>query len=216
MFTVIPLESRPQPAPVSPYLVTAKLVHPYVLSYHTGLELHGVAQSSFYRVFVATPRRFEPFEYQGVAYQRVHAREREVRAASTQVTVEAQPVAVATREWTVAHCALRLDLAGGIEELLKSVANFAHLDPAKLHAAAVTLGHKVFINRLGFLLALHRETWSVSDEDLRPFRDRMSSATSYFGAKRGSSRYVKEWHLMVPENLEQVMRPCPPTSRRQR
>lgn len=208
LFAVIPLESRPEPAPVSPYLVASKLAAPYVLSYHTGLELHGVAQSTFYRVFVATPQRFEPFEYQGVTYQLVHAKELEVREASAHVTVEDQPVAVATREWTVAHCALRLDLAGGLEELLKSAGNFAHLDPAKIHAAAQALGHKVLFNRLGFILTVHRDKWGFSEADLRPFRDRMARAPSYFGAKRGHARYLKEWHLMVPDNLEQVMRPA--------
>lgn len=205
LYAVIPLESRPNAAPVNPYLVASKLASPYVLSYHTGLELHGVAQSTFYRMFVATPNRFGTLEYQGVTYQAVPAGERETREAATEVTVEDQPVAVASREWTVAHCALRLRLAGGLEELLKSVRTFAYLDPRELRAAARRLGRKVLLNRLGFILDHVGDKWDLSSRDLERFRAGMSKDPSYFGAQRGHARYVRDWHLLVPDNLEQVV-----------
>lgn len=205
LYAVIPVQSRPNAGPVNPYLVAAKLAAPYVLSYHTGLELHGVAQSTFYRVFVATPHRFAPLEHQGVTYQAVQAHEREVREAATEVTVEDQPVALASREWTVAHCALRLKFAGGLEEVLRSVRKFASLDPSRLHAAARTLGRKVLLNRLGFILDHFGEKWDVSNGDLELFRAGMSTDPSYFGAKPGNARYVKDWNLLVPHNLEQVV-----------
>jgi predicted transcriptional regulator of viral defense system len=208
LYAVVPLESRGKPAMVNPYLLASRLAHPYVLSYHTGLELHGVAQSTFNRVFVLTPQRVEPLEYQGMAYQMVHAKEEEVRESSTTTTLEDQRVAVATREWTVVHCAHRLDFAGGLEELLKSVGNFAYLTPAALASAAKFLGHKVLYNRLGFLLDYFGDKWDVSERDLETFRDRMAREPSYFGTKPGQARYVKQWQLMVPDNLDQVMRPA--------
>lgn len=208
LYAVVPLESRGRPPAVNPYLLAARLARPYVLSYHTGLELHGVAQSTFNRVFVATPQRVEPLEYQGVTYQAVVATEKEVRSAATTVTVEDHPVAVATREWTVAHCAQRLEYAGGLEELLKSLRNFAYLTPAALASAAKTLGHKVLYNRLGFLLDHVGDKWDVSDADLEPFRAGMAREPSYFGTVPGKARFVKAWQLMVPDNLDQVMRPA--------
>ncbi len=207
VYTVVPLEARGDPPPPNPYLVASKLARPYLLSYHTGLELHGVAQSVFYTVYVAAPKRFRTFTHRGVKYQAVRATSEEVERAATELSVEDQRVKVASREWTVAHCALRLDLAGGFEEFVKSVAGFAYLKPDRLLEAAEALGPKVLYNRLGFLLDLYRDRWQVSRNDLSQFHARLSNYTDYFGTRPGEARYVREWNLMVPDNLEQVIRP---------
>lgn len=206
VYTVVPLEARGNPPPPNPYLVASKLTDPYVLSYHTALELHGVAQSTFYTAYVATSKRFRALTHRGVRYQAVRATPDEVEKATTELGVEDQRVRVASREWTVAHCVLRLDLAGGFEEVLRSVAGFAYLRPERLLEAVAVLGRKVLYQRLGFLLDLHKERWQVSPSDLDLFRTRLGKYTDYFGARPGHARYVRGWNLMVPDNLEQVIR----------
>lgn len=207
VYAVVPLEARGNPPPPNPYLVASKLTKPYVLSYHTALELHGVAQSTFYTVYVATPKRFRSFTHRDVKYQPVRATPAEVEKAATDLSVEDQRVKVASREWTVAHCALRLDLAGGLEEVLKSVAGFAYLRPERLLEAADFLGQKVLYHRLGFILDLYKDRWQVAPNDLERFRTRLGEYTDYFGTRPGQAKYVREWNLMVPDNLPTVMRP---------
>jgi predicted transcriptional regulator of viral defense system len=207
LHAIVPIDARGSPPPPNPYLVASKLTDPYVLSYHTALELHGVAQSTFYTVHVATSKRFRPFTHRGVRFLAVRATPQEVKAAATQLKLADQRVKVASREWTVAHCALRLDLAGGFEEFLKSVAGFAYLRPERLLEAATLLGRKILYHRLGFLLDTYRKRWHVSTDDLDLFRANLGDYTDYFGARPGHARYVREWNLMVPDNLEQVIRP---------
>lgn len=208
VYTVVPLEARDSPPPPpNPYLVASKLTKPYLLSYHTALELHGVAQSTFYKVYVATPKRFRTFTHCDITYQAVRGTSEEVEKAATGLSVEDQRLTVASREWTVAHCALRLDLAGGLEEFLKSVAGFADLKVGRLVEAADAMGQKVLYHRLGFLLDLYKDRWHVSPSDLDRFRARLSDYTDYFGTRPGRAKYVKAWNLMVPDNLDQVIRP---------
>lgn len=208
LYLVVPLEARgPHPPPPNPYLLASKLASPYVLAYHTALELHGVAQSTFYAVYVATPKRFRTFTHHGMKYQAVRASLREVQEAATTTSIHDQPVKVTSREWTVAHCAARLDLAGGLEEFLKSVSSFAYVRPDPLAAAASELGRKGLYNRLGFVLELFQNRWHVSETDLDKFRAKLSRSADYFGTRPGRAKYVKAWNLMVPDNLDQVMRP---------
>ncbi len=210
LYAIVPVQARgeePPPAP-NPYLVASKLATPYVLSYHTGLELHGVAHSAFTTVYVATPNRFATFEHRGVGYQAVRADPDEVARAAEEISVEDQPLQVATREWTAAHCLARLDLAGGLEEVLKSLAGFAYLRPDRLLEACQALGQKNLYHRAGFVLDLYQDRWHVEPAQLDRFRSRLSTHTDYLGTRPGEATYVGLWNLMVPENLEQVIRPA--------
>ena len=193
---------------VSPYVVAGKLRDTYALSYHTALELHGVAQSSAYKVYVTTPNPFRTFEFQEVTYRAIKAKPGELEMSGTSTTVEDQEIRHTNREWTIAQCALRLELAGGLEEYLKSIAGFSYVKFEPLYSAAVFLGRKTLFNRLGFVLSLFKERWKVADEDLSRFRSAKAPHVQYFGAKPGRGRFVKEWNLMVPHNLEQVIQPA--------
>lgn len=208
LYAVVPLDARESPPPPNPYLVASKLAEPYVLSYHTGLELHGVAQSSFNTLYVATPNRFKAFEHRGISYKPVRASPEEVDHAAIELSVEDQAIQVADREWTAAHCLARLDLAGGLEEVLKSLAGFAYLRPEPLLEACRVIGQKNLYNRAGFVLELYQDDWNLDDAELAPFEENLSKHTDYFGTQPGQARYVKRWNLMVPENLDQVVRPA--------
>jgi len=190
---------------VSPYLVASKLREAYVLSYHTALELHGVAQSAFYEVYVTTPSPFRPFSFQDVTYRSIKAKPGDLAISHTSTTVEDEVVRLSNREWTIAQCALRLEYAGGLEEYLKSVAGFSYVKVEQLYSAAVVLGRKTLFNKLGFVLSQFKDRWKITDEDLRRFRSAKAKHVQYFGTKPGRGRFVKEWNLMVPDNLEQVV-----------
>ncbi len=206
LYAIVPVDERGSPSPPNPYLVASKLADPYLLSFHTGLELHGVAQSSFSAKYVATPTRFQPLEHEGIRYRPVIMSHDEIDAAATSISIQDQPVTVASREWTAVHCLARLDLAGGLEEVLKSLAGFAYLRPERLLEACEKVGQKNLYHRAGLLLELNQERWHIDDDQLSSFEANLSEHTDYFGTRPGQARYVKRWNLMVPENLDQVMR----------
>lgn len=202
----VSLVERPEASPpVNPYLVASKLTEPYFLGYHTALELHGVAHSEYRVVHVASPKQLRAFEFQGVEYRRVPATAREVELASTKHRVEDQAVNVASREWTLVQCALRLDLAGGFEEYYRSVTGFASLHPDKALAATRFYKTRTLYNRVGFMLWANRERWHVTPEDLAPFKRGLSKHPYYFGVPKGAAKYVREWNVFVPQSMTEVI-----------
>lgn len=208
VYATVPVSLRERPdeaPPVNPYLLASKLTEPSYLGYHTALELHGVAHSDYRVVHVATPKQLRTFEFQGREYRRAPATPREVELASTRHRVEDQPVLVASREWTLAQCALRLDLAGGFEEFYRSVGGFSSMRPEAALAATRFYRTKTLYNRVGFVLWAYRERWQIAEDDLAPFRRNISEHPYYFGAQRGASRYVREWNVFVPANLAGVI-----------
>lgn len=208
LYAIVPLDARGSPPSPNPYLVASKLAEPYLLSYHTALELHGVAHSSFNTLYVATPNRFKAFEHRGATYKAVRASPEEIDHAATEMSIGDQPVQVASREWTAAHCLARLDLAGGLEEVLESLAGFAYLRPERLLEACRVIGQKNLHNRAGFVLELYQDDWHLDEDEFTSFEENLSKHTDYFGTQPGQARYVKRWNLMVPENLDQVIRPA--------
>lgn len=225
LYAVVPLNARGEEPVVNPYLVASKLARPYVLGYHTALELHGAAHSSFHQAFVASPASFRTFTHQGITYRRVAATGAEVEKSRTMVVVEGQDVHVAKREWALVRCAHRLDLSGGLEELLRSVEAIPSLNLAEVHDALRTLGYATLYNRVGFILSRYRKLWRVSDADLAELREHVSAHRQYFGAgpprewptggrlarPRANKKvkasatpravFVQEWNVLVPEHL---------------
>jgi len=190
---------------VNPYLLASKLTAPYALAYHTALEMHGVAHSSYHAVHVASPKNFRGFEHRGVTYRHVRASAREVERSTETHKVEGQPVSVTTREWTLAHCALRPELAGGFEEILQSLRGFSSMRASAVLEAARFLRVKTLYNRAGFLLWANRERWHVTEEDLAPFKRGLSEHVHYFGTSKGQGRFVPEWRVMIPQSAQGVV-----------
>lgn len=196
-----PGEMQSDRAPVvNPYLVGSKLASPSMLAYHTALEMHGVAHSSYHEVYVASPKSFRGFEHAGVRYKHVRASAREVEAAGETHKVDGQVVRVTTREWTLVHCALRPDLSGGFEELMQSLRGFASLRVELVLEAVRALRVRSLYNRVGFVLWANRDKWRLTEADLAPFRRGVSTHVHYFGASKGQARFVPEWRVMIPQS----------------
>jgi predicted transcriptional regulator of viral defense system len=208
VYATVPLSHKENPdaaPPVNPYLVASKLARPYFLGYHTALELHGVAHSTYHVLHVATPHQMRPFAFQGLAYRRVPASKREVELASTTHRVEDQPVKVAGKEWALVQCALRLGLAGGFEEYVRSVSAFASVDPERVLAATRFYKTRTLYNRVGLVLWANRKRWHLTQGDLAPFKRGLSKHPYYFGAKKGAASYLREWNVFVPESTVEAL-----------
>lgn len=204
LYAVRPLEDRARPEPTNPYLIACRLTGPYVLSHHTALEVHGVAHSAFNLVCVSTPRRFRPFTHEGLRYRPVLTPTRELVAARQVRRIEDQEVQVASPAWALVQCVRRPDLAGGVEETMRSVEGFSALRAAEVLRAARLVAQRSLFNRLGFVLSRFAERWDVTPSVLKAFTARRSTFVGYFGTHPGRARYVREWRLMVPASVAEA------------
>lgn len=136
------------------HIIASKLRVEYYLGFHTALELHGCAYSWFRTVTVCVRHgeQFRPFEFQGVTY----------RAASTahpalgveSVSKAGHELHVSDPSRTFIDCIDRPGLAGGWEEVLKSLSGLPGVKGDELLCVLKAFGRKVLYRKAGLVLGL--------------------------------------------------------------
>ncbi len=184
-------------APVDPYRLGARVVSPYAFAYGTALALHGAESAVRSEVLVASPRRFDSFEYESVLYRRALPWPEEGRV---RIPVGPELVWATTPERTLVDCVRVPANAGGVAELLRAGAALPRLKPAELLRWVDHYREANLAARLGFLLeALRRpEADHALLEELERRRPR---APFYFEAASRGGTLVGRWNLIVPEHL---------------
>ena len=206
LYEIIPTERIGKQKPVADkFLLGRKIVEPYCFAYHTALELHGVANSAMYNtVYVASPSQFRSFAYDGVEFKWTPRRQ---LTGSEYAIWRTSRIRVTDGERTIVDCLDRVDLAGGFEELYKSLLAMRNVNPQRLRECARMTGKKVILNKLGFFLSLPRirEVWSIDEIELAKLREGLSPRIFYFETSKGQGRLSREWNLIVPNNIEELM-----------
>jgi predicted transcriptional regulator of viral defense system len=206
LYEIIPLENVGKSKPVADkFLLGRKIVQPYCFAYHTALEIQGVANSAFYNtVYITSPRQFRSFTYDGIDFKWIP---RGQLTGSEPTIWTTARILVTDRERTVVDCIDRVDLAGGFEELYKSLLSMRNVNFQKLYDYAKMANKKVLFHKLGFFLSLPRihEVWSVDDDGLRKMREDLSPRIFYFEASKGQGRLIGEWNLIVPKRIEELI-----------
>lgn len=207
LYAVIPQGSDPESYPVDPYLVAAKLTPDAVLSHHTALEFHGRAYSVWgHRIYSAArppgPQTFQLQVFRGARFPTALRRANAEHADMQQVERAGVPVRVTSLERTLVDVVDRPDLAGGWEEVWRSLASIELLDVDRVVAYALKLDNATTIARVGFVVSQHRDTWMIADRQLQPLRDRRPKRPHYLDrSRREAGRLVKDWNLVVPPDV---------------
>ena len=207
LYAVIPQGADPESYPVDPYLVAAKLTPDAVLSHHTALEFHGRAYSVWgHRIYSAArppgPLTFQSQVYRGARFPTALRRANAEHADVQQVERAGVPVHVTSLERTLVDAVDRPDLAGGWEEVWRSLASIEFLDLDRVVAYALELDNATTIARVGFIVSQHRDTWMITDRQLQPLHDRRPKRPHYLDrSRRESGRLVKDWNLVVPPDV---------------
>jgi len=204
LYYVIPIGHNVEFTP-NPMVIASKLATPYYLGYHTALELHGAAYSAFHRVYVVTNETFKPFEFKGITYARVKPLDNNLEIGVGCRKVEGNCVFLSDRERTLIDGIDRLLYAGGIEEYLKSVFLFPYVDAERVYKYLLALNRKVLFAKVGWVLSLFRDKWRIDTTLLRRLKTHLSKRTVYLAGKRKASKFQREWNIMVPANIAELL-----------
>lgn len=189
---------------IEPFLVAAKLANDCVLAYHSALELHGVAYSYTHRIYFYSGTRTRRFEFMDAEYIPV---QKKVTWGVISIEREGGIVRMTDRERTVLDCLDRPDYAGGLEELFKSLDLFPSVDFDKMRGYLKKIGKVILYAKAGFLLEHFKERWNVSDALLSEIEKEVQGKESrYFCAKKGHSRLIRRWNLIIPDNFISLLR----------
>jgi predicted transcriptional regulator of viral defense system len=180
-----------------PFEIVFALDASAVLSFHSALEVHGVAHSVFSTCQFRSVAVATPFEYSAILYRPFpHADDVLTQVAGGRGGLR---VTVTTREQTIVDCLEHSNRAGGIEEVLRSLSVFPYVDVEAL-SVLVSAKSPSLAARVGWLLEQKSERWRVSDGDLRRFESMARGGPfKLVGSQAGSLGWSKRWRLCLPE-----------------
>ena len=194
--------STPSSAPVDAYLVGALGCPGGVLAYHTALELHGLAYSTFEAVQVLSPRLQRGWSFRGVDYRPVKAREGLGDLALTLgvETMDRQglDLRVTSVSRTLVDVLDRPDLSGGWEEVWRSLETLKVVDDAETLAYLERLGNATTSALVGFYLEQHPGVLDTAGETLAKMEALRPKGRQYLD-RRAGGRLAARWNLIVPE-----------------
>jgi predicted transcriptional regulator of viral defense system len=194
------------PAPSPDYVALASRMTPdAVIAYHTALEVHGVAQSAFERLTFLTWTKARRASFQGRRFTPVRPRAPLLAAEGGNAWIERTDrggieIRVTTIERTAVDVLDRPELAGGTDEVWRSLHSIAALDPTALERYVVLLGSRTLAAKTGFFLESRRDELVIPSALLERLRARTPQAPVFLDRNR-KGRLVARWSLIVPPDL---------------
>ena len=207
LYAVVPFGSSPDSSPVDPYLLAAKMTKDAILAYHTALEFHGKAYSVYTRLHYLTARRslpvrFRSYEIRGVLVpQSLRAKGEETFGVVPHKRSGVE-LRVTSLERTLVDVLDRPELTGSWEEIWRSLESVEFYDIDQVVNYVLLLKNATTAGKVGFFLQQHKEALMVDDVHLKPLRKLRPLQPHYLiRGKRQGGRWVKEWNLMVPDEI---------------
>jgi len=194
----------PATSPVDAYLVASMAVADGVLAYHSALELHGLAYSTFETAQVASTRSLRSWRFRGIEIRTIKAAQSLGQKALTlgvqTMDRAGQDIKVTTPERTLVDVLDRPDLGGGWEEIWRSLEGLSILSFAEVLTYSKLLGNATTASRVGYFLEQHRDLLMVSEEVLASLERLRPSGVHYLDPREGG-RLVQRWNLIVPDRV---------------
>ena len=193
-------------APPPDFIALASRMAPdAAVAYHTALEAHGFAQSLFERLTFITWTKTKPLVFQGRRFVPVRPRAGLLEADRGEPWIEqlertGLEVRITSVERTIVDALDRLDLAGGLEEVWRSLQSVPALDLESLERYVAALGSSLVTAKIGFFLDSRREELAVPRGLLERLRKGIPKTPVYMDRRR-RGRVLANWSLVVPEEL---------------
>lgn len=185
--------------------LAARMAPDAAAAYHTALEAHGCAQSLFDQLTFVTWTRTKPVKFMGRRLLPVRPRAPLREEAGGEAWIETLDragleVRVTSLERTMTDVLDRPSLAGGIEEVWRSLLALPALDPEALMDYVRTLGNRTLAARVGYFLEVRRDELAVPASVLEGLKPLLPSHPVYLDRALGG-KLNSHWRLIVPAEL---------------
>ena len=181
----------------SKYEIASYISPSSYLSYHAALEYYGLAHQVFYEIYISSKEEFRNFDYEGISYTFCPSK---TGVGVTNPFTDSF-VKVTDLERTVIDCINRIDLSGGLEELVQCFAIITYVNENKLLHYLQQYNTKILYQKVGFMLRYFQKEMRLSDSFFDVCKKNMSNNTGFLTYKQESNTYFKEWKLYAPENI---------------
>lgn len=207
LFGVVPPNETPETVTFDPYLIAAKVANDGVLAYHTALELHGAAYSSFEQFTFITSRKVKPFEIDFRWYQPVitpkELKDNHQESFGVQI-IDRQglEIKITNVARTFVDLIDRPDLSGGWEEVYRSINNIAVLKFDEVLEYCILRKNATLNAKVGFFLDLREGAFAAPAAIMNELQKLIPKSAQYMGDKdKEKHKLIKKWNLLVPFNV---------------
>lgn len=167
------------------------------VAYHSALEFHGLGNQMYSEVHAFAPKRVLPFTYNGLEYKFFAFN----HSCGVMTLEQNDTIRVTDLERTIVDCIDRIDLAGGIEELMSALSGITYLDENKLSLYLDDHGERFLYKKTGYFLSLLHSSY-VSESFYQSCKAAMSPRIDSIVENRALPQVLdKEWNLLVPRDL---------------
>ena len=118
LYAVVPPNTKPDNYTVDPYLLAGKVADDAVLAYHTALELHGLAYSSFEQFTFITSHKIVPFEYNQQFFRAVVTKDKTAIEIEV-INRQGVNIKITNISRTFVDVLDHIELSGGLEEVCR-------------------------------------------------------------------------------------------------
>lgn len=206
VYATVPMDATTDTFAPDPFAVAAAIRPDGVFSYHSALELLGVAHTAWNQCTLHTARRRKPLRLDNGCIRFLldpePLNDAESRLAGTRRAERGGHVFTVTGpERTLVEGLRRPGLAGGIEELAVSAGGFPVLD---LDLLRTILTHYAMDNlwaATGWFLERNKQQFHVPDEYLDEMEHHRPANVQYLLRGQRGGRLQPRWNLILPEVL---------------
>lgn len=207
LYASVPPGSSVQTFEVDPFLVAGKASDDAVLAYHTALQFHGRAHSVHQTFLYLTNRASRRFSFRGSLFQSASLPSSLKTKRAEEFGVMSQPrgglmVRVTTLERTLVDVLDRPELAGGWEEIWRSLESVEFFDLDQVLGYVALLDNATTAAKVGFYLEQHKNELMVQEHHLTQLESRRPQKPHYFSrSQRHGGRLLSRWNLVVPAEV---------------
>lgn len=204
LFVAVRPGSTPVRTPLDAYLLATRAYPEGLLAYHTALELHGLAHSTFESVQILVPGNLRRWEFRGLEFHPVQPR-KTLGTDAFHFGVEKMDwrgfdLPVTTQARTLVDCLDRPDLAGGWEETWRSLEKLRWVDMAEVASYLRRLGNATTAAVTGFFLEQHQDRFAMDGANLEDLESLRPKGRHYLDREQGG-RLSSRWNLIVPDAI---------------
>ena len=201
LYAVKPMVSKEQW--VDPYLIASRATVDAIIAYHTALELHGIAYTTFNEFTFLVNRQVSPFDYEGQHFRAVIQPKALINSDRTDYGVGViqrggLSIKLTCLERTIVDVLDRPNLGGGWEEIWRSLDNVTQLDTARLIEYALLLSNATTIAKVGYFLEQRPTHFTLEKTHLEKLLIHIPKQPHYMSRESGEGKYIEKWQLIVP------------------
>lgn len=188
---------------IDPYLIASKATADSIIAYHTALELHGIAYTTFNEFTFLANRQISSFNYEGQHFRPIMQPKALMQDGDINYGIElAQRSGLSIKltclERTIVDVLDRPDLGGGWEEIWRSFDNVTQLNTERLIKYALLLNNATTIAKVGYFLEQRPSHFTLDKVHLGKLLSHIPKQPHYMSRESGEGKYIEKWQLIVP------------------